>query len=133
QISDEIAKKYDVEHLAGPQGYVLVFLAKHQNQEIFVKDIEKQLRISKSVASHLVKRMVKNGFINVMPSQVDKRYKQVVLAQVGRDKLPLLRECRKDIEHYFLKEITKEELLTAKKVIEQLKQNMLTYKGDNDA
>lgn len=26
QISDEIAKKYDVEHLAGPQGYVLVFL-----------------------------------------------------------------------------------------------------------
>ncbi|HGN4720310.1 TPA: MarR family transcriptional regulator, partial [Streptococcus pyogenes] len=26
-----------------------------------------------------------------------------------------------------------EELLTAKKVIEQLKQNMLTYKGDNDA
>ncbi|SRX88596.1 marR family protein [Streptococcus pyogenes] len=54
QISDEIAKKYDVEHLAGPQGYVLVFLAKHQNQEIFVKDIEKQLRISKSVASHLV-------------------------------------------------------------------------------
>lgn len=25
QISDEIAKKYDLEHLAGPQGHVLVF------------------------------------------------------------------------------------------------------------
>ena len=123
QISDEIAKKYDLEHLAGPQGHVLVFLSKHQDQEIFVKDIEKELQISKSVTSNLVKRMVKNGFIKVLPSQVDKRYKQ----------LPLLQECRKDIEHYFFKEITREELLTVKKVIQQLKQNMLTYKGENDA
>lgn len=133
QISDEIAKKYDLEHLAGLQGHVLVFLSKHQDQEIFVKDIEKELQISKSVTSNLVKRMVKNGFIKVLPSQVDKRYKQVILAKAGREKLPLLQECRKDIEHYFFKEITREELLTVKKVIQQLKQNMLTYKGENDA
>lgn len=133
QISDEIAKKYDLEHLAGPQGHVLVFLSKHQDQEIFVKDIEKELQISKSVTSNLVKRMVKNGFIKVLPSQVDKRYKQVILAKARREKLPLLQECRKDIEHYFFKEITREELLTVKKVIQQLKQNMLTYKGENDA
>lgn len=25
QISEEIAKKYDLQHLAGPQGHVLVF------------------------------------------------------------------------------------------------------------
>lgn len=133
QISDEIAKKYNLEHLAGPQGHALVFLSKHQDQEIFVKDIEKELQISKSVTSNLVKRMVKNGFIKVLPSQVDKRYKQVILAKAGREKLPLLQECRKDIEHYFFKEITREELLTVKKVIQQLKQNMLTYKGENDA
>ncbi|WP_332058020.1 MarR family winged helix-turn-helix transcriptional regulator [Streptococcus canis] len=131
QISDEIARKYNLEHLAGPQGHVLVFLSKHQDQEIFVKDIEKELQISKSVTSNLVKRMVKNGFIQVLPS--DKRYKQIVLAQAGKDKLPLLQECRKDIEHYFFKEITREELLTVKKVIQQLKQNMLTYKGENNA
>ncbi|GFG42002.1 MarR family winged helix-turn-helix transcriptional regulator [Streptococcus canis] len=133
QISDEIARKYNLEHLAGPQGHVLVFLSKHQDQEIFVKDIEKELQISKSVTSNLVKRMVKNGFIQVLPSQADKRYKQIVLAQAGKDKLPLLQECRKDIEHYFFKEITREELLIVKKVIQQLKQNMLTYKGENNA
>jgi len=26
QITEEIAKKYDIEHLSGPQGHVLVFL-----------------------------------------------------------------------------------------------------------
>ncbi|MGT2935632.1 MarR family winged helix-turn-helix transcriptional regulator [Streptococcus castoreus] len=133
QISEEIAKKYNIEHLAGPQGHVLAFLSRSQGREIFVKDIEKELQISKSVTSHLVKRMEKNGFIKVIPSHADKRYKQVVLAQAGRDKLPLLQECRKDVEQYFFKEITQEELLTVKKVIQQLKENMLSYKGDNNA
>ncbi|EHI70977.1 MarR family winged helix-turn-helix transcriptional regulator [Streptococcus ictaluri] len=133
QISDEIARKYHLEHLAGPQGHVLVFLEKHKGQEIFVKDIEKKLQISKSVASNLVKRMEKNGFIEVIPSTVDKRCKQVVLTEAGRGKLPVLQECRRDIENYFFKEITREELLTVKKVVQQLKHNMMTYKGDTDA
>ena len=105
QISDEIARKYNLEHLAGPQGHVLVFLSKHQDQEIFVKDIEKELQISKSVTSNLVKRMVKNGFIQVLPSQADKRYKQIVLAQAGKDKLPLLQECRRILNIIFLRKL----------------------------
>ncbi|MGT2958377.1 MarR family transcriptional regulator [Streptococcus bovimastitidis] len=134
QISEEIAKKYAIDHLSGPQGHVLVFLHKNPDTEIYVKDIEIKLGISKSVASNLVKRMEKNGFIEVFPSQTDKRYKQVIMTQKGEDKLPLLQECRKDIENYFFKEITHEEFQVVRKVIDQLKQNMLDYKeGEDDA
>lgn len=59
QISETIAKEYDVEHLAGPQGWALRFIAERSEVETFVKDIEAELRISKSVASNLVKRMEK--------------------------------------------------------------------------
>lgn len=58
-LSEKIAKHYGVEHLAGPQGHVLHFLGDHMDKEIFVKDIETELKISKSVASNLVKRMEK--------------------------------------------------------------------------
>lgn len=134
QISEEIAQKYNLAHLAGPQGRVLIFLSRNFERELFVKDIETELGISKSVASNLVKRMEKNGFIEVIPSQTDKRYKQVVMTQKGVDKLPLLQECRKDVENYFFKEITKEEFQVVRKVIYQLKQNMLDYKkGEEDA
>ncbi len=61
QISETIAKEYDVEHLAGPQGWALRFIAERSEAETFVKDIEAELKISKSVASNLVKRMEKNG------------------------------------------------------------------------
>ncbi|WP_449454179.1 MarR family winged helix-turn-helix transcriptional regulator, partial [Streptococcus suis] len=95
QISEAIAKKYDLQHLSGPQGHVLVFLHCHQDRDIFVKDIEKELQISKSVTSNLVKRMEKNGFIEVIASNTDKRCKQVVLTSAGKAKLPVLKECRK--------------------------------------
>lgn len=133
QICEETARKYDITHLAGPQGHVLVFLERNQGKEIFVKDIEKELQISKSVSSNLVKRMEKNGFIEVIPSKVDKRYKQIVLSAEGKAKIPVLQECRMDIEHYFLKDISKEDMKTVGKVIMQLRKNMKHYKGDKNA
>ncbi|MGT2934111.1 MarR family winged helix-turn-helix transcriptional regulator [Streptococcus catagoni] len=133
QICEEKAKKYDIDHLAGPQGCVLIFLEKNKDKEIFVKDIEKHLQISKSVASNLVKRMEKNTFIEVVPSKVDKRYKQVILTNEGQSKIPLLQECRRGIEKHFLKNISEEEFQTVRKVIQQLKENMKEYRGERDA
>ena len=50
-----LGKAYGVEHLAGPQGFAVRYLFENQDKEIFIKDIEKRLSISKSVASNLVK------------------------------------------------------------------------------
>lgn len=133
QITEEIAQAYHIDQLAGPQGHVLVFLEINQDREIFVKDIEKTLNISKSVSSNLVKRMEKNGFIEVVPSIADKRFKQVVLTEVGKEKIPLLHECRKAIENYFFKEISKDDFMTVKHVIDQLKLNIAEYKGEKNA
>ena len=62
----ELGKAYGVEHLAGPQGFAVRYLFENQDKEIFIKDIEKRLSISKSVASNLVKRMEKNGFVELV-------------------------------------------------------------------
>ncbi|MGZ7126070.1 MarR family transcriptional regulator, partial [Streptococcus pyogenes] len=78
-----MAKQHGVEHLAGPQGKVLIYLGNNKDKEIFVKDIEAQLKVSKSVASNLVKRMEKNGFIETIPSSTDKRFKQVVMTDLA--------------------------------------------------
>ncbi|KHD45026.1 MarR family winged helix-turn-helix transcriptional regulator [Streptococcus hongkongensis] len=132
QMTEEVAKLYHIDHLAGPQGHVLIFLEKNKDREIFVKDIEKALHISKSVSSNLVKRMEKNGFIQVVPSKEDKRYKQVILTEAGKEKIPLLQECRKAIENHFFKEISKEDIMTVKHVVNQLKQNIAEYKGEKN-
>ncbi|HFU4203224.1 TPA: MarR family winged helix-turn-helix transcriptional regulator [Streptococcus suis] len=131
QISEAIAKEYDVEHLAGPQGWALRFLSNRSELETFVKDIESELRISKSVASNLVKRMEKNGFIQVLPSQIDKRYKQLILTGKGRSKISRLEAFHEEMHRSLFQGIQKEDFQLIKQVADQLKENIRNYK-END-
>ncbi|MEX2784818.1 MarR family winged helix-turn-helix transcriptional regulator [Streptococcus sp. H49] len=129
QLADELAKKNGIEHLAGPQGLVLLYLGKHQNDEIFIKDIEKFLKISKSVCSNLIKRMEKNGFITASLSQTDKRRKRIALTDAGRLKLEPLEQFHQDMRDYLFKDIAFEDFQTVKKVSLQLQTNIERYKG----
>ncbi|HFI0156202.1 TPA: MarR family winged helix-turn-helix transcriptional regulator [Streptococcus suis] len=131
QISETIAKEYDVEHLAGPQGWALRFIAERSEVETFVKDIEAELKISKSVTSNLVKRMEKNGFIQVLPSQVDRCYKQVVLTEKGQSKICHLKAFHEEMHRSLFQGIQKEELQLIKQVANQLKENIQRYKEKN--
>lgn len=131
-IAEELAQKYDVKHLSGPQGHVLLFLSKHAGEEMFVKDIEKELKISKSVASNLVKRMVKNAFIEVIPSEVDRRCKQVVLTSKGLEKIQPLKAFHEEMSQQIFQGISWEELKLVHRVIQQLQENILNYMGGKD-
>lgn len=128
QAIEEIAKLHDVEHLAGPQGHVLYYLEKHEQEEIFVKNIEKQMKISKSVASNLVKRMAKNGFIEIVASTEDKRYKQVMMTELGRSKLALLKAWHQDMVEQLFSNIPHEDFRVVKGFFKQLEENIENYK-----
>ncbi|WP_161980587.1 MarR family winged helix-turn-helix transcriptional regulator [Streptococcus sp. S784/96/1] len=128
QVCEDIAKEKGIEHLAGPQGWALMYLYRRDQQEIFVKDIEKELKISKSVASNLVKRMGKNGFIDIIPSKSDKRYKQVVLTELGRDKVGHLEEFHQELHSFLFQNIEKEDFKNVLQWAEQLKANIENYK-----
>ena len=127
----DAAKQYGVEHLAGPQGHVLSYLGKNQDQEIFVKDIEEELCISKSVTSNLVKRMVKNGFIQILPSRTDKRYKQVVLTELGQKKLDPLLSWHQEMVDSLFKGVPQEDFKAMMRITHQLKENIKQYKEKN--
>lgn len=128
QAVEEIAKLHDVEHLAGPQGHVLFYLDKHEGEEIFVKDIEREMKISKSVASNLVKRMEKNGFIQIVASTVDKRYKQVVMTKLGRSKLKPLKKWHEEMIGQLFVDIPFEDFQMVKTVFRQLEENIKKYR-----
>lgn len=133
QAVEEIAKVHDVEHLAGPQGHVLHYLNQHESDEIFVKDIEKQMKISKSVASNLVKRMEKNGFIQIIASTVDKRYKRVVMTDLGRSKLVPLKAWHDDMVEQLFSNVPYEDFQVVHRVFRQLEENIENYKENEHA
>ncbi|MGT2928761.1 MarR family winged helix-turn-helix transcriptional regulator [Streptococcus dentasini] len=120
----ELAKARGVEHLAGPQGFTVSYLYENRHDEIFIKDIEEKLDISKSVTSNLIKRMEKNGFILVKPSLRDKRCKQIVLTDWGSEKAQELAIFRQEIHNKLLKGIDEQDLEVTHKVFKQLKINL---------
>lgn len=119
-----LSKEYDVEHLSGPQGFTTMYLFRHQDKEIFIKDIERELDISKSVTSNLIKRMEKNGFISIVLSAVDKRCKQIVLTEFGIEKAHKMDEFFKAKYSRLLKDISIEDMETVRNVFRKIKKNL---------
>ncbi len=56
------AAENDTENL-GKHGWIIGFLAEHQNEDIFQKDIETNFSIRRSTVSNMLKLMEQKGFI----------------------------------------------------------------------
>lgn len=120
------AKKRGFEFFAGPQGQVLVFLS-HREKEgkvTLIRNIEQELHISKSVASNLIKRMERNGFIYIEPSPTDKRAKFVYLTDSVKANLKDMKQFFEEIDKSIIAGVSKEELAIFFKVMHQFYENM---------
>lgn len=109
-----------LEHLDGPQGAVLFYLTKHEQEDIFQKDIEQLLSIQKASASGLIKRMEKNGFICVEALAFDKRYKVIKVTDSGKEKRQIIERFVQQIEQELMMNISPEDLMTFHLVLKQV-------------
>ena len=128
------AKRCGIEFMGGPQGQVLRFLdSRGENQDlVLIKDIEKELNISKSVASNLVKRMVQNGLVELEVSPVDKRAKFVRLTDKARSQMKQVKAFFERIDKQLMEDIDEDELLIFEKVLGQLQENIRGIGGENE-
>ena len=128
------AKRCGIEFMGGPQGQVLRFLdSRRENQDlVLIKDIEKELNISKSVASNLVKRMVQNGLVELEASPSDKRAKFVRLTDKSRSQMKQVKAFFERIDKQLMEDIDEDELLIFEKVLGQLQENIRGIGGENE-
>ncbi|CRH91560.1 MarR family winged helix-turn-helix transcriptional regulator [Streptococcus gallinaceus] len=121
---DKAATDCGAEHLSGPQGFIVMHLYRNPEAHYSIKDVEEKLKISKSVASNLVKRMEKNGFIQIQPSQTDKRVKNLALTNLGREKAANFENFIAYVHETLLDGISREEIDSARQVMTRLAQNI---------
>ena len=128
------AKRCGIEFMGGPQGQVLRFLdRREQEQELtLIKDIEQELNITKSVASNLVKRMVQNDLVELEASPSDKRAKLVRLTDKSRSQMQEVKALFDRIASGLLEGISKEKLAIFEEVLGQLQENVERIGGENE-
>lgn len=76
------------------------------------------------MASNLVKRMEKNGFVELVTSDKDKRYKYVHLTDLGKKKARDVKYFREAIHEQLLEGISKEDAEIAFRVFHQIRKNL---------
>ena len=116
------AKRCGIEFMGGPQGQVLRFLdhREHEQELTLIKDIEQELKITKSVASNLVKRMVQNGLVELEASPSDKRAKFVHLTEKSRSQMQQVKSFFDRIDRSLLDGVSEEKLAIFEEVMGQL-------------
>ena len=128
------AKRCGIEFMGGPQGQVLRFLdRREQEQELtLIKDIEQELNVTKSVASNLVKRMVQNGLVELEASPSDKRAKFVRLTEKSRSQMKQIKSFFDRIDRSLLEGVSEEKLAIFEEVLERLQANVEKIGGKNE-
>ena len=128
------AKRCGIEFMGGPQGQVLRFLdRREQDQELtLIKDIEQELNVTKSVASNLVKRMVQNGLVELEASPSDKRAKFVHLTEKSRSQMQQIKSFFDRIDRSLLDGVSEEKLAIFEEVMAQLQANVEKIGGEDE-
>ena len=128
------AKRCGIEFMGGPQGQVLRFLdRREQDQELtLIKDIEQELNVTKSVASNLVKRMVQNGLVELEASPSDKRAKFVHLTEKPRSQMKQVKSFFDRIDRSLLEGVSEEKLAIFEEVLERLQANVEKIGGEDE-
>ena len=128
------AKRCGIEFMGGPQGQVIRFLdyREESEQAVLIKDIERELNITKSVASNLVKRMVQNGLVELEVSPNDKRAKYVRLTDKSRSQMKPIKSFFDRIDRSLLDGISEEKLAVFEEVMGRLQAHVEKMGGKNE-
>lgn len=124
------ARERGVDELTAMHGWILGYLCRNEDKDIFQKDIEAEFKICRSTVTNILKLMEKKGYIRRESVPYDARLKKLVLTDTGRE----LHEKTKDmidiLEEQTVAGISKEDLETFYRVIDQLKSNVKNMLGE---
>lgn len=96
--------------MTGLQGWVAGFLMKyHGEKDIFQKDIEDALKISRSTASALLQRMEEKKLIVRQPLPNDARWKTIVLTKKSLKLRDKMQAARKTMDSMLVHGLTEKE------------------------
>ena len=104
------ARERGVDELTAMHGWILGYLCRNEDKDIFQKDIEAEFKICRSTVTNILKLMEKKGYIKRESVPYDARLKKLVLTDTGRE----LHEKTKDmidmLEEQTVEGISKEDL-----------------------
>ena len=106
------------------QARIMEFILKNKNNNIYQKDLEKELNLRRATVSEVLTTMEKKKIIKRVQNPHDARSKQIILQEKNLEKQQEIKNKLIDLENILIKDISKEELLTFSLVLQKMKKNI---------
>ncbi|MDO5410301.1 MAG: MarR family winged helix-turn-helix transcriptional regulator [Lachnospiraceae bacterium] len=136
-LSNLIKKRIDYlskdMELTGFQAYLLGYLIRAgSRQDIFQRDVEKKMEISRASVTSVLQLLERNGFIRRQSVEYDARLKKIVVTQKGLESNRQTLMMLEHVENSITEGISDEDLQTFLQVLAHMKKNLEQAESEND-
>lgn len=110
--------------LTGPQTLILAYLYKHQNVDVFQKNIELEFNVRRSSATGILKCLEASGFIRRESINRDARLKKIILTKKAYEHREVLERHIDELEKILVKGLSQQEINDLIKILGKVKRNL---------
>ena len=82
---NQFARANGVEQATPMHGWIIEYLYRHREEQVFQRDIEREFSITRSTVTSILQLMERKGYIQRLGVPQDARLKQLVLTREGAD------------------------------------------------
>ena len=108
----------------GLQIWVIDYLIKHQDEDIFQRDLEKEFVMRRSTATNFVKKMEQAGLIRRKPVAYDARLKKIILTVKAFELQAGMMAKKKEFETLLRGDLSEAEIKQFIATIQKIKHNL---------
>lgn len=119
----ELKKEQQSEKLTQVQVHVLMYIHRHEGQ-VFQKDIEQHLKVRRSTATQILNVLERESYVERMRLDSDARMKEIVVTDKTLALIDSMEKHMKETESMLRVNISKDDMETFFKVIDQIKENL---------
>ena len=112
------------DELTGNNMFIIGYLAKHKNEDVFQKDLEAFFSVRRSTMSTIILRMEQKGFLARESVSHDARLKKLVLTEKGERIHEMIESGIADVERRLSSGLSEDEKQMLLGLLEKLRHNL---------
>ena len=122
-----------LDSLTGMHCWIIGYLADHESEDIYQRDLEKEFGTCRSAISKMLAAMEKNGLVVRERVASDDRLKKIVLTPLARQFTEQIRSDNRRLEQTLINGFSDAELATLHKYMQRMQSNLTEYSGKETA
>ena len=124
RLYQELQKTPGTEEVTGTNGRIIRYLAEHEDDPIYQRDLEREFGFTRSTASRVLQLMEQKNLINRKGVAHDARLKRVTLTDYSRCFTDQMRENARILQEQLLTGFSEEEIELLHSFISRMQENI---------